>query len=993
MAIGFERQQKSLIGANLPTARLDIQPADFSGLRRLGNDIMNAGARIGDERARRAEEGRGMQDTLAGSEQGSLDGMNWIGKDENGKPREFTLPAGSPAFQRAYVEAFSQSQDARFRNSLETEFNRIQQQFVSGEITAADADRLMREHAKGQLEGTPTFRRGYYSELAEVEILQRSGLMGTQEANQRNQLATNDLIKLIEDRREKGAAHASAGGDPEPFMAEIDKAYDTLVGMNRIGPEEAAIGKKSARQLVAGQALINRITTALEMGEIDPSVVDQFGTAVETNNSKVEAVVMKGYQVGPNARSSVPQGYRSKDVLTKIEDPRLQKEIGLKLRQAAADYQQRIEAHAKNRAFADVYDRLGTLDGRFVPVPADMKDDSETYVQWLLADKQALDTPEGMKQLRSALQRFKFAPKGLVSTLRNMTNSGEASQIEKAIQVYQMMTTLQNQWGDDIGRVIYNDIPESDREALDAFRDAYEYGVPVLDIREAMKRLRGGNAITMGDAIRAYNAAKGTDEKGFDSAFRDKWTADFGQSYPIEAEDAFRRAYRVNLALTGDAGHAFDKAYEAVKGRFTTSDVFLRGTVKTGMMPPTNPYGYETERKTPFGGNAYGSEYEWLEKEIRTDLASTRLAKDPDLTPEKLAELLNLPKPESAGAYALGWTSPDFLGKTVKLEPTGTSPTQPEFMLRIFDERGIDMGYLEVEGPNGKPRPYTINPWERHAQLTQQAIKAERLTKLVEARDATLLESKQRVWELYTGRNTMGGGFRPMPEDDAGFAEFLQTIEPVDREKYQLERQQILDGFDRQQQKLEEQGGIEPSKTKALDQTSLVTPGLAGFNVTANAVAAVESVIPDGTGGQFMMRVAAHESNFGKANGTFRKRGDRGIFQVNTGSGFVEVVRQARSGSGRVYEAAQKLKDRLGIDIANLTPADLDKPVVAAAVGRLYFLVSFRDIPPDLPGQAKLWKDHYNTYLGAGTVAQFMRSAAKVPDDFSAAAFLNMDRG
>ena len=34
-------------------------------------------------------------------------------------------------------------------------------------------------------------------------------------------------------------------------------------------------------------------------------------------------------------------------------------------------------------------------------------------------------------------------------------------------------------------------------------------------------------------------------------------------------------------------------------------------------------------------------------------------------------------------------------------------------------------------------------------------------------------------------------------------------------------------------------------------------------------------------------------------------------------------------------------------------------------------------IPPTLLGQAKYWKEHYNTYLGAGTICKYMEAYAK----------------
>jgi hypothetical protein len=97
--------------------------------------------------------------------------------------------------------------------------------------------------------------------------------------------------------------------------------------------------------------------------------------------------------------------------------------------------------------------------------------------------------------------------------------------------------------------------------------------------------------------------------------------------------------------------------------------------------------------------------------------------------------------------------------------------------------------------------------------------------------------------------------------------------------------------------------------------------------------------------------------------------------QVNTGSGFKEVKRRIAMGQGRVWEAAQVLNQRLGLDLNNLTKDDLDKPVVAMAVARLYVEAVGKPVPADLEGQAQWWKRHYNTYLGSGTAQECVKGA------------------
>jgi hypothetical protein len=79
MAITFQRQQQSLIGAgDLPTARLTGATADLSGLNRLAGAFLSAGAKGREE----AEQKKKQNELLEGMREGS----KFIGKDENGNP-------------------------------------------------------------------------------------------------------------------------------------------------------------------------------------------------------------------------------------------------------------------------------------------------------------------------------------------------------------------------------------------------------------------------------------------------------------------------------------------------------------------------------------------------------------------------------------------------------------------------------------------------------------------------------------------------------------------------------------------------------------------------------------------------------------------------------------------------------------------------------------------------------------------------------------------
>jgi hypothetical protein len=317
----------------------------------------------------------------------------------------------------------------------------------------------------------------------------------------------------------------------------------------------------------------------------------------------------------------------------------------------------------------------------------------------------------------------------------------------------------------------------------------------------------------------------------------------------------------------------------------------------------------------------------------------------------------------------------NFLGKTAKLMPVpGADPDQPSYAVRMFDKEGHDLGPLMVE-KNGQVQPFTVNP---HMEKQQASVRYG-ARQMLEANDRAAANAVSGLQDQILNQlptNTQGLYDGSIPLED-----FLGGVAPELSKKYLLDKKQIEDGLENARKLYEDQTGEKVPRTKIGEQT-LLQPRAAGFDVAAAAAAVVDGALPDGSGGTFLLRLAAQESNFGLAQGTYRLSGDKGMTQVNTSSGFKEVKRRIAMGQGRVWEAAQVLNQRLGLDLNNLTKDDLDKPVVAMAVARLYVEAVGKPVPADLEGQAQWWKRHYNTYLGAGTAQQFVRSASKVPENW-----------
>lgn len=984
MTIGFERQQKSLIGGNLPQARIDVSAPDLSGLQRLGGALMNAGSEEARRKQQEDREKQDIADTMAGSAAGAEYGQSWIGKDEFGNPVEVQVPEGSAAFTRGFLSAFEQSQDAKFRTSVETRFADIQAQFVSGEITAEDAEDLMKSHLEGQLANTPAHRRGAYAEQGQIELLQRSSLMKTQQAAKREQVRAGDLTAIIKSTLNEATSHAAVGGDPKPFLDRIDKAYDSLFEMNRIGEEEARIAKANVRQLITGQALVNRFTTAMAKGELSPGDVDRFGTAIETNDGSAEAIVNKTYKVGPNATSTVQQGYKSGDVFAKVTDEDIRKDMGLKLRQAAADWNQKAKAYAEQNRLRDQLLFQDSKEGMTTPLPSALHDDADLLITNILANGKPFDTPEGKNALLSTLAASRYASKPLIERLVAMASSQDDTQVEKAIQMWQEITTLQTKHGVSAGDLIWRDTVEADRNFLDGLRDAYSMQYPVRDIINNWREARGSRNFSLEQLITDYNSVVG-EGRSFDKDFRAKWLEDFGTPQgDQQAQDSFAKAYRQSMILLRDPEKAFNDAYDRMKKIYQRSDIFVSGVAKTGSAQLTNPYGYEG-RKDIFGNPAAGTEYDWLEDYIAADVSlamgSGRLLLPDGLTPDQMNQVFRrdgtTTVPTEMGTVEMpSYNNPDFLGTRMKLLPVpGSNPDAPEYALRMFDDQGNDLGYLQKAGPDGTVQTFTINPHVQHGQETATAVYLEKRKALESAAKAGLDKLM-----LDTTRNLNIEG-DPRAYEAMPFEEYLGGIDPELEKQYRLDKMQIEDGLKKALEQLEQVPGttIPPAQ---ISPQSLMVPRAAGYDVAAATASAIDSVLPDGTGGTFLMRVAAQESAFGTAAGTYRMIGDKGMMQTNTMSSVKEVKRQIAFGKGRVFEAAQKLKNQLGIDIAAITEEDLDKPLVSMAVARLYVEAMGGSVPQDVEGQAAWWKRHYNTHLGAGTVEQFVRNAERVPDNW-----------
>jgi len=157
----------------------------------------------------------------------------------------------------------------------------------------------------------------------------------------------------------------------------------------------------------------------------------------------------------------------------------------------------------------------------------------------------------------------------------------------------------------------------------------------------------------------------------------------------------------------------------------------------------------------------------------------------------------------------------------------------------------------------------------------------------------------------------------------------------------------------------------------------------------ANTLFSDAGMLSDQT--EFMRRMAATESNYGKA-----KLGDYsyGAFQIDPIK-YRDFVERSEGGAAgeRADLANQYLREQFedeNFDIRNLFDSVSSErgeqyvpnaelrahdPLVGAVLARLGLGNIRESIPSDLKGQAKYWKDHWNTAAGKGTEQKFIKQA------------------
>lgn len=987
MAIEVEKSRVSLISSNqLPDARASIQLSNIAApLRSLGDKLTaQAKAKAGETEFYDAQ-------TKAGS---------FVGMDANGNyniwpEMSFQTEEARNAYDGIIVQNYTASFDADLAKHLGE---------IQGDINLKPAEKQARMDAAltARLEAIGKVAPRLVGSLrarGTVEITQRMTSVIGEDATRQAKLQIETLQTNIEAATKKGTAAAAVGLPFADQQAEIDAGYDRLVQLGFMPANKAAQGKALAAEFMLTAGTSRRMANLLMQGDLSPDEVEQWAAAIETG-----ADVKLEIQSGPDdfGRKGPKITFNSSDFIKNVPTQELRGQLAVDLRKAANARAQMLTAMAKGMEYRDHMAWLASDRNTGSAIFDRFHDDFNNDIGEVLATK-GMDDPEGLGYILGGVAVARHMPPILTRQLRGMVSSGDPKQIEKVAQMVHLLRTLQDDRGNHVGDQIMASIPEDDANYLLTVVDALDDGFPPDQIQLGIRKMNDpANRVSFSDRVATYNAIDGKNfTKDMRAALAEKIvSADGGAPMlvPPEAEEMFKSSFAFTMAITGDPQRSFDKALEMTAPRFVSSRIFLYGSAKAKIDQLTNPRGFEVKQRSPIGLALPGTQFEWLHDYTATTLLNAPLVFDdasvPDgFTKEALQKALTAGgiQPGDAPTRANAWTS--YLGKRIFLQPTDTNSDRPEFTVWFKDERG-QMRQLMAQGEDGKPnRPFLLAPFTAHQQATARLFNQQQVDTFRKAQEVDEGALRMRIMQQ------QGGTGRATPwlkQDKELFMRWLKTQPLEVQEQYKTDSAAIAEKAAQKIKELnstivlpgQDQPPADPNqpppprdKQGALevDPTIALQPKQAGLPVVKTAVRLVDEVIPDGTGGQFMLRMAAQESDFGQAPGTFRLEGDKGIMQISTNSAFGEVKRRIALGSGSVFEGAQKLKEKLGIDIASMTEADLDKPLVSVAFARLYLLGIAEPIPKDVAAQASYWKRHYNTVNGAGTEEQFIANAAKVP--------------
>jgi len=978
--IGIQRQQEQIktgVGT-LQAASYNPMLPNFSGLNRFANVLLA-----------KHKENKAYDD----QQRGIADGNAQTLTGPDGMPDYSMKPRGNNSvdYQRGLDAARINNTTAAIEADINNRLNQIQTQ--TG-VSLEDKQRLMEGVIEGAASGLDPRIGGLVRQRGLDQITSRINRETIKIQNQNEENTVVGIGNRVENQMAAGYQIAKGDGDYGAHVENISQAYDELVSMNRMNEETANIKKKEAANLFYAVSRQSVLVDSIFDGNVSAQEAELFATAVaEGGDQKLTRVI----EIDESGQPLITEELSSSEINIKLKDPKMAADFAAGIRRAANLKQEYDRNYAKQTVLFDTIRQLDPDQS----LPDALKDDLDKVFQGMISrGAMKNDIPT----MLSYVQITKTAPKTLIQTMRNTMQSADHAQLGKTVEMWHRMTSMTNPDGSSVGNIIRADVSETDQDYFDMMSEVYKNTSDDKTLREFQQNLKDPDFSI--DAIeKNYNEnakLEDADAPTLDARIRAEYLDKFGARPSLKFVREMKRSYQISKIAGGSEEQTYNNAWKRTAGRYEAAPFLYGGSARVGDYTLTNPEGYLIGGRNSYEGGALRGKskqpgfdiatgvkspyrYEWLKnftKDVITDVLDQ--VDTSNYTEAELAGIRDALKGEDL--FGMLDEVNGNKNQTLMLKPTSEAPNNPTY--EVWVKMDGTFQPLEIMDKDGTERKLEINPGLNRAQESAKHLLAEQHEKARLATDGKIADSKMETLKKYRDLLKMDGpmGRGPNNLTYEDFDKNFNILPEGLREEYEGKKSMLEEGFRKRTEKYIEE--IEENSQEIprsnIDLSTLNTAGSKGVDVVDATVAQIESILPDGTGGEFMANIAYAESEGGTVAGTFRTSGDVGVWQINVGSqgAFNEVKRRIGLGNNSVAAGARKIESALrergiNVDLANATAEDLHKPIVSAAFARLYLLGNPVPNPTDVAAQARYWKKYYNTSEGSGTEARFIQVAER----------------
>jgi hypothetical protein len=885
---------------------------------------------------------------------------------------------GNPVYDAARLDSRVSNSAARIEQNVNAQMASI---YVRTDISLAEKIPLIQSVVAGATENLDPFYKQRAREVAQAAADRYTNTLVSQQATQDHDNLVKERAISIKTEMDAAIAASSSGNDDEAqrHTKEMLHAHDQLVGLGEMTEAEAQQRKDANTRLIVAASTQRRIVMAMTSGKISPQQGRAFSELLDAGG---DGKLFTDETYKPNGFNDLHDLTDTQmpaklvadtsDFRRAIQDPETLEKVAQEIRQLSEYMDTAGQKGEERRAFfnwLNSADETSRIDPGLEKVQNDVVEEMITRREHL--------TPEGMNFLEVQTLKTKRMQPFLLATMKDGIRGNDMKMVQAYAQLWQRLT--ESEMGSaQIGEDVRTTISAADQEYMDNAVAALKETAG-LDDKEAtrvfslfMKKTQEpGN--TLGRAIEQFNVAGqankaiGRSAITYNSMNRDFFTANYSQSeMPASMQNEIDTAFFVSSQMTtGKSPQEILAAVHAkILNRFKPARIYSQGFGPD----MSNPTGY-IDYINWSGTNAPYDDL-WVNdfmKDVLGDNMPNLVFEDPN-DKEFLQHLL------APGG------DPRPLGNGLTLEPVGTGEPD-QYQVVMHDADGNPIVLVVKDG--GRRVPLLVDPGIVRQHINARADANQKVKQLEDAHGSKLDRMISRQYAIKFSESSMKQRslmpkYPPLRVDEEAFEKFIQGEPDQWVKEYQKTAKDQATALQEYTDRLNaEVPELQPGNT--YDPETLLQPRAYGTSVTLGAVKEIERLFPDGQGGQALLNVALAETGGGTNPEMFRVDGDTGIWQINnTVSGaFLEVQRLARQKGSTIAIANEKLKT-IGVDLTTITARDLDKPLVSAAVARMYFMRNPVPFPSDPAAQAAHWKKYYNPGATESMLSHFVDSANSV---------------